>query len=180
MERYLNAGDHLVLYERNRALVDGRASRVPLDLGLCLVLCVGAVMLLAILALVASALVTDAGALAGSLSNLLLGLFVLGGAAFCAAGVMLQIRDRARLEACGRLLSGEVTKVEEGTATSPAWPPGVRVRVHQVKISYRFLTPTGEQLRGDVSFLEHPPHPLPSLRDQLVILYADGINERVM
>lgn len=107
-------------------------------------------------------------------------LIALGGAVFATAATVFELGRRARFEAHGRLLTAEVTKVEE----TYDWVVGAG-QVYDLSIFYRFLTPTGEERAGEVMFTDdrYPftdRYPVPSQGDQLATLYVDGIEERVM
>lgn len=166
VERRLDAGDHVILHHYNRTFVVDRATRVPLVVFRGrIVACVG--LFLAMF-----------GCLMWISGDLPLQIALVG-AALTAAATVFEFRRRARLEANGRLLTGEVTNVEWGYVLTSIYPPPAAVWTYQLRISYRFLTPTGEERAGGVSFKDEN-YAVPSPGDQLAILYADGIKERVM
>lgn len=168
LERQLNAGDHVVLDLRNRSLVGGTTTRLNPGRGL-----VNSGLGIAIYSAIVIWFV-------GGLPGLLI---ALAGAVVAAAAAVFVFRKRARFEAHGRLLTGEVTSVDEGYGWVSVPYPGGMVRQYRLQISYRFLTPTGEERAGTwYSKPDTSPMvvPVPAPGDQLAILYADGLKERVM
>lgn len=146
MERYLHAGDHVVLHRRNRALVDGRTSHLRTDPDEWIWFV--AFIVLSLLAVVAWAP-----------SNPLAALLLMVVPVLLTAMTVQTFRERARFERDGRLLTGEVTAVDECSVRVEN--PGYILvaptswESHRLAISYRFLTPTGEE-RTDV-VLSSPP-----------------------
>jgi len=168
VERQLNAGDHVVLNLGNASLVAGTTTRLNPGRGL-----VNSGLGIAIYSAIVIWFV-------GGLPGLLI---ALAGAVVAAAAAVFVFRKRARFEAHGRLLTGEVTTVDEGYVWVHVPSPGVSTRQYRLQISYRFLTPTGEERAGTwYSKPDTSPMvvPVPAPGDQLAILYADGIKEWVM
>jgi len=166
VERRLKPGDHVLLHaDRNRALVVGSTTRLTPVI---------------VRAAPCGLIVAMFGAFLIWMGADLLGLVIaLAGAVFAAVAGAFEFRKKARFEVNGRLLTGEVTNVEEGYSRVPAYPPGVTVQSYQLRIFYRFLTPTGEERAGSAGFTT-TGCPVPSPGDHLAILYADGMKERVM
>ena len=193
MERHLKAGDHVIVYGRNRALADGKTSRV--SLGDCPLLAVStAGCLCVVLVIVAAVGLSGDLDLVGALLAGLFALLFLGVALVLGRATVSCFRERARLQAHGGLVTGEVTRVEAGYTTSPSYPPGARAPTYQLNIFYRFFTATGEERTGEGSLFQTPERahrkgqvwlggqlrPVPSPGDRLAILYADGTEEWVM
>jgi len=173
MARDFNPADHVILYRRNRALVDGRTSRVRLKpFQLLSRLCGSAVCLF----LGQGLLVTEFpnGFFGGmdkfGLGPRLVGLFLLVVGVGLAAATVYDFRKRAHLSRHGRLLTGVVTKVAEDTIYFPYGGS-----TPQVTILYRYLTPAGDEKAGRVQEARSHGQVLPG--DQLAILYASGIAE---
>jgi len=180
VERLSNTTDHVVLYERNRALVDGGTGRVRLAVGKCL----GWLVAAGSFSFLVRSIVVDPYPTSFTV-ELLLVVLMLGVDSSCALLLFLEIREWARLRASGQLLTGEVTGVDESFSRSPIYPPPASVSTYELKISYRFLTPSCEERTGDVTFKSRRRwpwlrlRPVPATGDQLAILYANGA-ERVM
>jgi len=164
----LQEGDHIVFDHMNRGLVAGTTTRLSaiqpsVAVGLVVVI-FGAVL---------------SWLVAGRAGPVI----VLVGALFTAAATVVGLRKKARLEEHGWLLTAEVTKVDEQRGWTSMPYPGGMVRSYTLTVSYRLLTPTGEQRDGVVrrhTSESRPLYPVPSPGDKLAILYAEGITERVM
>ncbi len=165
VERHVSAGDHVIFARRNRALVAGQTTRVGPAVGRP-----GWAFLAALFG----------GAVIWIVGGLVSLLIALAGAFFAAAAAVFEFQRNALFDEHGLLLTGEVTRVEESSGwVFAGYPPGAMAPIYRLGISYRFLTPSGEERSGDL-VLGNAGHPVPSPGDHLAILYADGIRERVM
>ena len=143
VERRLSAGDHVVLHRNNRPLVAGRTTSLrPVEQLVWRGLAI---------AIFGAAAVLIVGGPAGLLIALV-------GAVLIAAVSVVEFRINACYEEHGRLLTGEVTKVDESYDwVSVGYPPGMGARAYRLKIFYRFLTPAGEERAGSVTFTDKAP-----------------------
>ncbi len=164
VERRLEVGDHVVLDRRNQNLVAGRTTHVSamrnsVAYGLVVVAFGAAVIWIA-----------------GGPTGLLI---LLTGFAMTAMALVFELRRAKRFEGQGCLLTGEVTTVEETRGWTFVPYPGATVPSYLLRISYRFVTPTGEERRSEVRFTTEG-YPVPSSGNRLAILYADRTKQRVM
>jgi len=164
VKRRLEVGDHVVLHRRNQNLVVGRTTHVSatsksVACGLVVVV-FGATIIW----------------IAGGPTGLLI---LLTGFGMTAVALVFELRRAKRFEGQGCLLTGEVTTVEETRGWDFVPYPGATVPSYLLRISYRFVTPTGEERRSEVRFTTEG-YPVPSSGDRLAILYADRTKVRVM
>ena len=108
----MKAGDHVILHDRHRSFAEGRTGRLPLhDCTVLAFLSVGCLCFSLFFAALTASLGLSWSVL--DVGGLLLVLMFFGATAFFARGTVSTFRDRARLQAHGRLLTGEVTQTAE-------------------------------------------------------------------
>ncbi len=183
MERHLKPGEHLTLHRRNRALVRGRTSRLRADAGAWAGCAFGSLVAFAL----GSAFVYgffgfphgDQTLTATLL--LLVGLVLLVGSAGGVVQLVSLVRDRRRRGEHGRLLTGEVTQVEEHYVQTMVQTGFTAYAGHdELRIFYSYLAPTGEEREEVVEVPKSRWRPRPSPRDRLAVLYVDEADAGVM